>query len=428
MKYSLLALCAAALVSSAATPQPVILGSHEAKYGADGSLLPWTSWKDTVDREMNWYLHAPIEHGYPSFVSMTFMDDRYQPEGDRTSFIPSMQNGMGIISYLKYYQFTGEKNPQVLAFARYMGDYLVKESLTPNTGKYPRFTRSTGSRAQFPLPPDSGSQDDQPYEIQPDKGGIAGYALALLYKQTNDQHYLDQALQNARVLAANMRPGDATHSPWPFRADYRTGAARGDISGNMVFNLRLFDWLMANGYPEFQQPRTALWSWIRDTQIPSASKDGTLFVEFFEDHHSQKNRTAWAPLALARYLVERKDALDPDWAAHAKLLIEFVGTTFTSIHEGVALCGEQDEDRDPWGGINTTYGAVLALYSAATGLPEYKRIAQQALTFSLYAVDDDGCPRDSVLKGKRGGWQEDAHTDKIHNIIDAMLAFPQWAK
>jgi len=426
MKTSIYFLLAALSCSLAGT-QPLTLGSHTARFAADGSLLPWTSWRDTVDREMNWYLKAPMDHGYPSFVSMTFMDGRYQPQAGRPSFIPSMQNGMGIISYLKYYQFTGRKNPKVLEFARHMGDYLVKESLTPPGGVYPRFTRSTGSSGQFPLPPDSGSQDDKPFEIQPDKGGIAGYALALLYVETKDERYLQQALQNARVLAKTMRAGDTTHSPWPFRVDYRTGVARGDVSGNMVFVLRLFDWLLAAGHPEFQGARTALWTWIRDVQLPTANRDGNLFVEFFEDHHSQRNRTAWAPLALARYLVERKEALDPQWQVHARSLIEFVGTTFTSIHQGIALCGEQDEDRDPWGGINTTYGAVLALYAAATGAPEYKRVAEQALTFSLYAVDEDGCPRDSVLKGSRGGWQEDAHTDKIHNIIDAMTAFPAWA-
>ena len=413
--------------ASIALPQTVVLGSHKAKYAPDGSLLPWTSWKDTVTREMEWYLKCPIEHGYPRFVFTTFMDGNYQPEAKRPSFIPSMQDGMGIISYLEYYRFTGRSNSQVLKFARYMGDYLVKESLTPDTGKYPRFTRSTGARAQFPLPPDSGSQDDRPYEIQPDKGGIAGYALGLLYDETHEKRYLEQALQNGRVLVANMRAGDAEHSPWPFRADFRTGEPRGEISGNMAFNLRLFDWLIASGYPEFQRPRTLLWAWVKDYQIPTAGQDGRLFAEFFEDHHSQRNRTAWAPLALARYLAERKQAIDPEWKQHAKLLIEFVGTTFTSIHQGVALCGEQDEDRDPWGGINTNYGATLAVYAAAAGAPEYKRVAQQALTFSLYAVDDDGCPRDSVLKGNRGGWQEDAHTDKIHNIIEAMRAFPEWA-
>ncbi len=406
---------------------PIMMGSHEAKYAADGSLIPWTSWSDVLNREMSWYLQCPIEHDYPRFVWMTFMDGEHQADPKRFDFIPSMQNGVGIISYLKYYNYTGRKNAKVLEFAHYMGDYLVKESLTPDTGKYPRFTRSTGARGKFPQPADSGSQDDKPYEVQPDKGGIAGYALTLLYEETKDKRYLDQALQNARVLSANIRPGDATHSPWPFRVDYRTGVARGEVSGNMAFNLRLFDELIAQGYPEFQKPRAALWAWILTYQLPTAKKDGQLFVEFFEDHHSQKNRTAWAPLALARYLVEKKDALDPDWAAHAKLLIDFVSVTFTSVHFGVAICGEQDEDRNPWGGINSSYGAVLALYSAATGSPEYKKVAHQALTFALYAVDDDGCPRDSLLENRRGGWQEDAHTDKVHNIIDALTAFPEWA-
>jgi len=55
-------------------------------------------------------------------------------------FHPSMQNGMGIISYLKYYSWSERENARILEFARYMGDYLVKDSLTPDTGKFPRFT------------------------------------------------------------------------------------------------------------------------------------------------------------------------------------------------------------------------------------------------------------------------------------------------
>jgi hypothetical protein len=406
----------------------VMLGSHQAKYAADGTLLPWTSWTDALDREMKWYERCPIEHSYPRFVWLTFMDGQYQPIKNRPDIIPAMQNGVGIISYLKYYEYTGRKNAKILEFARYMGDYLVKESLTPDTGKYPRFTRSSGWSNDFPQRADSGSQDDKPYEIQPDKGGIAGYALLLLYGETQDKRYLDQALQNARVLVSNMRKGDATHSPWPFRADYRTGEARGDVSGEMTFILRLFDSLVSQGYPEFKAPAMQLWGWIKTVQLPNLSKGGNLWVEFFEDHHSQKNRTAWAPLALARYLIEKKQALDADWQTDAKTLIEFVGATFTSIRFGVPICGEQDEDREPWGGINSSYGAVLALYSAATGSPQYKKVANQALTFALYGIDDDGCPRDSLIENQRGGWQEDAHTDKIHNFIDALVAFPEWAR
>lgn len=402
------------------------LGSHRAVYDERGILQPWTSWRDGLAREIAWYQRCPIEHGYPRFVSATFMDGDYRTS--RRDSIPAMQNGMGIISYLKCWRWTGGKDPRLLATARAMGDYLVRETLTPDEGKYPRFTRSTGWRDQFPLAPDAGSQADQPYEIEPDKGGVAGYALVLLYQETRLQSYLDQALRNARTLAANMRPGSASASPWPFRADYRTGAPRGPVSANMSFILRLFSALSRLGYPEFDAPRESLWRWIRDVQIPSAAKDGALFVQFHEDYALEQNRNAWAPLNLARYLIEERERLDPEWKGHAKILIDFVLRTFTSVQFGVLVCGEQDDDKSPWGGALSTFGGVLAQYAAATGDRAYQGLAWQALTLCLYAIDDDGCPRASLYKKSRGGWQEDAHTDVVHNFVDAMEAFPEWGR
>jgi len=46
----------------------------------------------------------------------------------------------------------------------------------------------------------------------------------------------------------------------------------------------------------------------------------------------------------------------------------------------------------------------------------------------LYAIDNDGCPGELTIHEKRGGWQEDAHTDVIHNYMDAISVFPEWAK
>ena len=405
-----------------------IIGNHQAVYDTHGTLEPWASWKEVIDREMKWYLACPIEHGYPRFVYTTFLDGDYKAIERQPDFIPATQNGMGIISYLKYYAYTRKQDARVLEFARYMGDYLVKESLTPDTGKWPRFTRSTGWRAKFPQPPDSGSQGDRPFEIEPDKGGVAGYALFLLYEETKDEKYLRQALQNANVLVANMAAGDGTHSPWPFRVDYRTGTPRGAVSGNMSYIVRLFDKLIEHGHNEFTTPRDNLWNWIIAYQIPNLAQDGLLWAQFFEDHQELDDRTAWAPLSLARYLIEKKDVLDPDWKDYAKALIEFVIRRFTVIRDGIPVCGEQDYDKEPWGGILSSYGAVLAMYSAATGSAEYKGLAYQALNYALYASDTDGCPRDNALRAGRGGWQEDAHTDKIHNFLDAIAAFPEWGK
>jgi hypothetical protein len=424
-KYLLLSL----LLLGAPLANGQVIGNHRAVYDVNGILQPWTSWSDALAREVNWYLKCPVEQGYPRFVSVTFMDGDYKPIENRPSFIPAMQNGMGIISYLKYYTFTEKKDPRLLQMARSMGDYLVKEAVTPDTGKYPRFSRSTGWRDRFPQPFDCGSQDDLPYEVEPDKGGVAGYALALLFDQTKDERYLAQALQNARMLTTNMVEGDATSSPWPFRVDYRTGAARGKVSGNMAFILRLFDRLSEQGYPEFQAPRDKLWAWVKTYQIPDLGKDGMLWANFFEDHGAGTNRTAWAPLSLARYLLERKGALDADWEKYTKALIVFVNNNFVRLVDGVASCGEQDEDHHPWGGIASTYGAVLAMYAKATGSSEYKGLAHQTLTWALYSVAEDGCPCDGVWKGAgRGGWQEDAHTDKLHNYVDALTAFPEWGK
>ena len=377
---------------------------------------------------MNFYQRCPTERGYPRFVLATFLDGDFTPIPDRTDSIPSTQNGMGILSYLKFYELRGQRDRRYLRTAQSMGDYLVKETLTPNSGVYPNFTRSTGKRDQFPQAADCGSQADRPYEIEPDKGGIAGLALALLSDAVGERRYLEQALQNARVLAANQQDGDATHSPWPFRADYRSGEGRGPVSGNMTYILRLYDALLSQGYEEFSVPRRRLWDWIRRHQIPNAAADGSLFAQFFEDHDTPTNRTAWAPLNLARYLLERRELLDPDWQADSGALIDFVRGSFTHEEFGIAVCHEQDEDRQAWGGINSTYGAVLALYAKATGSSSLAAEARQALDFTLYSVDELGRPRDLSVNPAPGGWQEDAHTDVIHNYVDALRAFPEWGE
>ena len=90
------------------------------------------------------------------------------------------------------------------------------------------------------------------------------------------------------------------------------------------------------------------------------------------------------------------------------------------------MCHEQDEDKQAWGGINSTYGAVLAVYAKAIGSASLAREARQALDFTLYSIDEQGRPRDLAQSAAAGGWQEDAHTDVIHNYVDALCAFPEW--
>jgi hypothetical protein len=129
---------------------PVIIAGHAVEVDPAGKLKPWAAWNDVLDLEMTFYRQCPMEHGYPRFVFATFLDGEWNPLPDRDDSIPSTQNGMGILSYLKYQEWCASEDLCYRDTACLMGDYLVKESLTPDEGRYPAFTRSTGRRDQFP--------------------------------------------------------------------------------------------------------------------------------------------------------------------------------------------------------------------------------------------------------------------------------------
>src|SRR6202012_2664424 len=122
----------------------------------------------------------------------------------------------------------------------------------------------------------------------------------------------------------------------------------------------------------------------------------------------------------------KKDLVDADWRNDCRLLIEFVRANFTHHENNVRVCHEQDEDQQAWGGVNSTYGAVLAMYADAVDSASFADEARQALNFTLYSIDEQGRPRDLPQSQQPGGWQEDAHTDVIHHYVDAINAFPQW--
>jgi hypothetical protein len=411
---------------------PAKIGFHKANYDTAGKLLPWTSWSTALKLEMDWYLHCPQgESGYPVFIYTTFMDENYKSY--RTDTIPCTQLGMGIISYLKYYNYINQAEPKILEYARLMGDYLIKETLTPNQGAYPRFTRSTGHNTDFPIKRSAqGDETCGQHVIEPDKGGIAGYALAILYDITKDREYLDQAVHNASVLAQNMRKGDRARSPWPFRVDAITGEYWGERSGNMIYILRLFDNLIDKGFDRFRNPRDELWTWIRDVQIPAADdKDSCLWVQFFEDMSPEDNRNSWAPLNTARYIIEQKEILSPDWKDLAQKCINFAINHYAIQRTGgVMLMGEQDVDKREWGGACSTLGGVAALFYSAGGGEDYKEMAYRNLNWVTYFIDKDGGP--AALCGadgwKKGSWQEDCHTDVVHNFLDAISAVPEWGE
>jgi len=112
--------------------------------------------------------------------------------------------------------------------------------------------------------------------------------------------------------------------------------------------------------------------------------------------------------------------------------------TFFSGRPGynVTTMGEQDDDHKPWGGANTKLIKVAAAFASAleesgnsNSAAYWRNMAERGLAYWTYYVDSDGCPSALEQAGSefgRGGWQEDAHTDVVHNIVDALtlLGYP----
>jgi hypothetical protein len=71
--------------------------------------------------------------------------------------------------------------------------------------------------------------------------------------------------------------------------------------------------------------------------------------------------------------------------------------------------------------------AVAAKYACAGGPVYLRQMAANNAAWMTYFIDTDGCPSAQSFAAnmtvQRGGWQEDAHTDVVHNLVDALNAF-----
>jgi hypothetical protein len=113
---------------------PVVIATHEARFDALGRLLTWTSSSTALGREMHFYQQCWEEHCDQRFVSVTFLDGQWKPLSDRTDTIPATQDGMGIVSYFKFYELRGKRRGACLKTARTFGDDLVQGASTAAAG------------------------------------------------------------------------------------------------------------------------------------------------------------------------------------------------------------------------------------------------------------------------------------------------------
>ena len=143
--------------------------------------------------------------------------------------------------------------------------------------------------------------------IEPDKIGELGYSLLRLYEVTGITRYRDAAAVMGEVLAAQVRTGNATQSPWPFRVYAETGVVREQYCAHVIAPIALFDELIRLGIGTAAVPaaRQIAWNWLMT--YPMQNDNWSNYFEDVEIRATATNMTQMNAMMTARYLLRHPD-------------------------------------------------------------------------------------------------------------------------
>jgi hypothetical protein len=439
------------------------LNGHRVVLDGQGKLLSWvTPQQHAYDRvvKLAWDF---IEHKVPAesnglkvyLVYSTF--DPATLRGTDWPHNPAGLYAMFVDSALAYHAYSGDT--VALERVREMLDYQLAHGTTPSNwewGSVPYASSDPGSTEYSGADdarycqkerPGSGAcgRGDGHLAIQPDKVGELGIGYLKFYELTGEAKYREAALACAKALAAHVRPGDLTHSPWPFRVFAHTNVIREEYTAQVIANIRLFDELTRLGLGDggfYQRARRLAWEWLMKYPIRN-----NLWGAYFEDIPIDTNLRNWNQYdagETARYLLQHPEA-DPDWQAHARGLLSWIERTFavdvpatpqyrvvqnepTQFGQqwGANVISEQTiEDMDKMGSHTSRYASLCALLYEKTGDASFKEKAFRSFNWATYMAQEDGLITEAMAEDEF--WFSDGYADYIRHFLAGMGSVPEWA-
>ena len=405
---------------------PLRLQYHDIRTDAAGMILPW-SHDDPARAYDNvvrlvwgfWQRMEKCPNGVPYYLQHQVWKPEHDPRG-----LGGDQISMALSSWNLLHGYLGD--PAIVANMRLMADFWLASGMTGKDGPWPNLP--------FPYNTDvhSGRYDGDMVAgkgfVQPDKAGSFGAELVDLHKITGEPRYLDAAIGIADTLARNVKPGDADHSPWPFRVHAVTGEVfaskngRFDYTTNWVGALRLFDGLVAMGkgrVAEYDRARRRVSDWLRAYPVKSQR-----WGPFFEDINIYSDTQINAG-TLALYVLE-----NPAWTKNGvgtvRGILDWGNATFGNplwSRYGVLATNEQTAYEVPGNSHTSRQASLELLWAEAAGDASRQAQAIRNLSWATYMVDTDGKNRyyrDDV-------WLTDGYGDYVRHYLRAMAAAPELA-
>ncbi len=422
----------AGLVSSPAQPAPAPadppgrLQYHDIRTDPAGMILPWSDDDPAraYDRVVRlvwafWQGLGSCPNGVPYVLQHQVWKPEHDPRG-----LGGDQISMALSSWNLLHGYLGEE--ALVADMRRLADHWIDHGMSGPDGPWPNLP--------FPYNTDlhSGRYDGDMVAgkgyLQPDKAGSFGAELVVLYQITGERRYLDTAVRIADTLARTAQPGDAGHSPWPFRVHATTGEVfvsnkgRFDYTTNWTGALRLFDALVAmkqGRVAEYEKARALVGAWLRAYPLHSR-RWGPFFEDIDIDSDTQINAGT-----LALYLLEHPGWM-PDGLAAVRGILDGCDRRFGNPsweRYGARPTNEQTAYEVPGNSHTSREASLELLWAEASGDASRKAQAVRNLNWATYMVDGDGKNRyyhDDV-------WLTDGYGDYVRHYLRAMAAAPELA-
>ena len=417
------------------------LDTHAVSIDAEGKLLSWVTPPDKAfDRVsfLSWDLllnRIPVDPS--NGLKVYFTHSEYDPDnfgGSGWPNNPAGKNAMLAESAALYYAYSGNRG--VIDLVSSLLNHQLQYGTTPAAYVWGNVPWSTAQAGSVTYGNDASREGAG--VLEPDKVGELGFHGYLRFWQiTGDSRYRDAAIACADALVMNIRTGNSTQSPWPYRVRAQDGQVVEDYTAHVIAPIRLFDELIRlnlGNVAGYSTARQAAWNWLMTYPMVNGR-----WSQYFEDVPKStdqfSNLNQYAPGQTARYLLDNPDK-DPSWQSKVAGLINFIETNFggdqygdLGLYLGARVISEQYAYMYKMASHTSRFGAVNALYASATGDAAAKDKAFRSLNWATYMARDNGGVAEGPAEfvANRPFWFTDGHGDYVRHFMIAMGAFPEWA-
>ena len=410
------------------------LNDHRVVVDASSTLLSWHPQADAYSEMMRlaWeFIRDKRSRSNPPHYLRYCCFIPSDPSGGNFAWFhnPAGLYAMFVDSLIAYYPYSGDAS--LIPIVKEMLDYHLANGTTPGTWTWPRVPFASSRNGDAVYRGDGDGNLDGVNGIEPDKVGELGHAYLMFWELTGDTLYRDAALDAANALAAHVRTGNATQSPWPFRVDGQTGAVREEYSANAVAPVKLFDELIRLNLGDvaaYRSARDRAWSWV--LSFPLQNNRWNAYFEDVGRDPGLSNLNQLVPMETARYILSQADpaSVDPAWQSRVPQLLNWVRSTFgRGPYHGAWAIDEQSVccSSNGLGSHTARWASINAMMFERTGNPAYREEAFRSFNYATYFSRGDGVVYDKF--GSAAPWYTDGYGDYIKHFMAGIGAVPEWS-